>query len=125
MAKEVCSCGKMAVWLYAPGFSSDSNPFFCDDCISSKDDKGCSCNHNYAFGEVAELPEGVEGKDWKWVNQERGIWQGLDERGRPFPCVEYDWDDEGFDVPTFWSDLKLTLWFKCYYLKQRIKSWFK
>ena len=26
--KELCDCGKIAVWLYSPGYSNDNNPFY-------------------------------------------------------------------------------------------------
>jgi len=46
--------------------------------------------------------------DWAWVEhpgdeymdeikKEEGFWINLDERGRPYPCCEYDYDEEGFD----------------------------
>ena len=115
MSKELCDCGKMALWVYAHGFSSGGNPYFCDDCISSPDDIGCSCNwHHVDINtyhpplDEPEIPEGVEGVDWRWVEhpcdeymdkitKESGVWQSLDERGRPYPCVEYDYSEDGFD----------------------------
>lgn len=112
MVKELCNCGKMAVWLYMPS-SNIKNPFYCDDCVISKDDKiGCSCNWNYAKeqeGLPTDLPEGVEGKDWAWVvtngdegmgllTKEDGYWINLDKNGRPNPCCEYDYEKDGFDV---------------------------
>ena len=109
MEKEKCDCGKMAVWLYMPGYSSGNNPFSCDDCIISEDNKiGCSCNWNYGKeqeGLPTDLPEGIEGKDWRWVEdaeenttKEDKYWIELDERGRPYPCVEFDYSEEGFDT---------------------------
>ncbi len=112
MEKEKCDCGKMAVYLYMPGFSSGNNPFFCDDCISLNQDKnGCSCNWNYAKeqeGIPQDLPEGIEDKDWRWVvrdgdeemveiTKEDGYWIYLDEKNRPYPCVEYDYSEDGYD----------------------------
>lgn len=96
--KELCDCGKMAVWLYMPGYSKGGNPFSCDDCIISEGNKnGCSCNWSYG-----DLPEGIEGKDWRWVEGEdipkETHFIYLDERGRPFPCCEYEYDEEGFDI---------------------------
>jgi hypothetical protein len=124
MGKEKCECGKMAVWVYISGFGDKSNPYFCDDCVISPEDKiGCSCNWNYGKlqeGLPIDMPEGVEGKDWNWVeyegdeyidpiSKEEGYWVYLDERGRPYPCFEYAYDEEGFDVPTFIGDLKYNL----------------
>ena len=104
MAKY-CDCGKPAKWCYAPGYSSGANPFLCDDCISSVDSMGCSCNWESAEGEYAVIPEGVEGVDWKWIVQpatdylseitlEDKMWVSLDSKGRPWPCVEYDYDQD-------------------------------
>jgi hypothetical protein len=112
MAKEKCDCGKDAVWLYMPGYSNGINPFHCDDCVMDDDNKiGCSCNWHYSKpqeGLPQDLPEGIEGIDWAWVEhagdeyidkitKEEGFWIHLDERGRPSPCVEYDYDENGFD----------------------------
>lgn len=109
--KEKCDCGKMAVWYYMPSTDSNNfNPYSCDDCISTPESQPCSCNYNYTKGEFAEeLPKGVEGKDWRWVThpgsehmgqitKEEGIFINLDEKGRPYPCCEYDYDEEGYDI---------------------------
>lgn len=114
MSKAKCDCGKIAVHVYMPGFSGGANPYFCDDCITSPDDIGCSCNWSYMNVNAyhpsidnPELPEGIENKDWRWVEhpgdehmkkitKDDGVWQYLDERGRPYPCVEYDYDKDGF-----------------------------
>lgn len=115
MSKVKCGCGNMAVWLYMPGFSGGSSPYFCDDCVTSADNVGCSCNwqhmDNNAYDpplDKPETPDGIEGKDWRWVEVEGDlytpkitkkdkIWQYLDEKGRPYPCVEYFYDEDGFD----------------------------
>jgi hypothetical protein len=113
MAKHKCDCGKDAVWVYMPGFSNDANPHFCDDCVVGPENKiGCSCNWRYAKeqeGLPTDLPEGEEGKDWRWVEseedvdgfgpitKEEGLWVELDERGRPYPCSEFWYDEDGFD----------------------------
>jgi len=101
---ELCDCGKVAVWCYMPGFQEGS-PYFCDDCISSPDDAGCSCNWHYSKSgrhDEIELPEGIEGKDFKYIvrediTKEDGIWIHLDEKGRPYPCAEYCYSEEGFE----------------------------
>lgn len=111
MEKHKCECGKEAVWCYLPGH----NRFFCDDCVISPEDKiGCSCNWRFAkeqHGLPNDLPEGEEGKDWIWIQfegdehtppitKEEGYWTELDERGRPYPCVEYWYDEDGFEIDT-------------------------
>ncbi len=103
--KQYCSCGQPAKWCYAPGYQSGANPYICDDCITSVDSVGCSCNWHNSKGEYAEQPEGIEGQDWRWVTcedngylpkitLEDGIWINLDPKGRPWPCCEYDYDME-------------------------------
>ena len=131
----------MATYLYMPGFGNKANPYVCDDCISSPDDIGCSCNFHYATGEYAEQPEGVEGKDWRWVvhegndhmvkiTKEDGIWVNLDDRGRPYACAEYDYSEEGYDEPTLWDKFRYwepIFWVRrnYYELKWRLKEWWK
>ena len=111
---QKCDCGKKAVWVYMPGYSGNANPYHCDDCVVDPDNKiGCSCNWRYSKeqeGLPVDLPEGVEGVDWAWVEhpgdeymdkitkEDDGYWQYLDERGRPYPCAEYDYDEDGFEL---------------------------
>jgi hypothetical protein len=110
--KYKCECGKMAVWIYAPA-SKDEYPYYCDDCVVSDDNEiGCSCMWHYSKdqeGLPLDLPEGIEGKDWKWIEyegddymgkitKEEGFWIYLDSKGKPNPCVEYWYDKDGFDI---------------------------
>lgn len=98
--KELCDCGKVATWCYAPGFGSGKNPHLCDDCVN----RGCSCNH-YSIDVNAYhpplnapiLPEGIEGKDWKWIEPDK-IWCDIDELGREYPCCEYMYSPEGWEI---------------------------
>jgi hypothetical protein len=124
--RELCDCGKMAVWIYMPGYGDKSNPYHCEDCISSKDDVGCSCNWHHTDVNAyfppldkPEVPEGVEGVDWRWVvhpgnermdeiKREEGIFQYLDEKGRPHPCCEYEYDKDGFEIYTEEEEKELT-----------------
>lgn len=135
----------MAVWLYMPGYSGGGNPFSCDECVVSPEDKnGCSCNWNYAKpqdGLPTDLPEGIEGKDWRWVvseedegmgmiTKEDGYWIDLDEKGRPYPCAEYEYSEEGFDELTLYEKIKysntvFSLKRKTYSLKNGFKAWWK
>ena len=144
MAKELCKCGKMAVLVYMPGYGYGASPFSCNDCVISKDDKiGCSCNWHYAKNQDGlpdDLPEGIEGKDWTWIQhegdeymtpilKEEGYWINIDENGRPYPCVEFEYDKDGFDIPTWWSNLYDKIWWKSYEFKRwwkyRILNYFK
>jgi hypothetical protein len=102
MNKEICSrCKKnVAVWDYMPGFSSGRSPYFCDECVS----RGCECNHNYVDIdsyhpplENPELPEGEENIDWKWIEKNK-VWTNIDHKGREYPCVEFTYDENGWEV---------------------------
>lgn len=92
MLRELCDCGKIAVFCYMPGYSSGNSPYFCDDCVH----RGCSCNHKYINEEYLNNPEGEEGIDWKWI-EEGLIWAYIDEKGREYPCAEYDCDPDGYE----------------------------
>lgn len=107
MAKHYCDCGKPAKWLYMPGYSSGANSFSCDDCVP----RGCSCNERSIVPEHYHPPggihptleeDGVEGVDWIWTNEEKTTWAHIDEKGRLWPCCEfeYDSDENNFD----WDD---------------------
>jgi len=109
--KELCHCGKEAVWVYSP----NGDNYYCDDCISSKEDVGCSCNweninENRLYSEGKDmsdhLPKGEENINWRWVEQpeshglkvtkEDGYWITLDDKQRPYPCCEYNYSENGF-----------------------------
>jgi hypothetical protein len=96
--KELCECGEMANWIYMPGFSNGDSPFFCDDCVN----RGCTCNHHYVKTDAYFPPldnqmwPTKEDEPFKWI-EKNIIWCRLDEKGREYPCCEYDYDEEGFD----------------------------
>lgn len=96
--KELCDCGKVATWLYMPGFKDGRN-FVCDECVN----RGCECNHNYCDVnsyhpplDSPELPDGEEGVDWKWIETDK-VWCYIDELGREYPCCEYDYEKDGYE----------------------------
>ena len=137
MSKEMCGdCGKkIAKWVYMPGYSSGDNPYSCDDCVMPDNDKlGCSCNWRVLLeqeGLPTDEPDGIENIDWKRVVNEDdgynptitlddGYWQLVDERGRPYPCVEYDYSEDGFDKPNLYDKISY-LYFK---VKINLKKWF-
>lgn len=99
MSKELCECGKIAVWCYMPGYSSGDSPYSCDDCVP----RGCECNYEY-FNVTSyhptlnkpNLPEGIEGTDWKWIEKDK-IWTHLDDNKKEYPCVEHYYEPEGFE----------------------------
>jgi hypothetical protein len=141
--KKKCDCGKIAVFVYMPGYGDGGNNYVCDDCISSQEYVGCSCNWRYGLpqeGLPIDEPEGVEGKDWRWVikeadeyedaiTMEDGYWQYLDERGRPYPCVEYEYDKEGFPKYTWLgrkvSDISWEWYIFRQKAKRKLKAWWK
>lgn len=107
--KEKCDCGNIATWCYMPGGGTD---YYCEQCVP----RGCSCNWTYAdknaYGpeplEEDLMPEGIEGKDWKWVirkgdeNMEEislkdKVWTDLDENGQEYPCCEFWHSKDGWD----------------------------
>lgn len=90
--KDLCDCGKVAVWCYMPGYSSGANPNHCDDCVP----RGCSCNHRSVLEEYDNEPEGLEGQDYIWVN--KTTWTPIDDKGREYPCAEYFYDEDGWEI---------------------------
>lgn len=97
--KSVCRCcGKMATYCYMPGYSDDSSPFFCYDCVP----KGCSCNE-YNINQLK--PEGIEGIDWEMVDKSKVHWQKLDIKGNPYTCCEFVCDEEGFYIEEYLDHL--------------------
>lgn len=67
-------CCTKAVWEYAP---SDGNGFYCDVHVP----RGCSCNTmTYEHSEFHPRSQ-----------------PDLDEQGRDLPCVEYWFNEEGYD----------------------------
>lgn len=98
MKKILCDCGKVAVWCYIPGYLEGDNPYSCDDCVP----RGCSCNHYYTNPEAYHPPEGTgihptkEDEPIQWVD--KNTWCHVDDKGREFPCVEYDYDENGYET---------------------------
>ena len=140
MKKHKCHCGKMAVWVYLPGFLNDANPYSCDDCVIHPDNKiGCSCNWNYGLeqeGLPTDKPDGIENKDWRWVEyegdeyigpitKEDGYWIYLDERGRPQPCVEYHYSEDGFKKETFIDKMLFEIRHYWCLLKYKARKFFR
>lgn len=104
--KHKCSkCNKIAVWEYLPG--GKRRYFFCDDCVP----RGCSCNtYN-----IKEFNEKIEDSDnvmwWSKEDYEKGNVEGslerkpdsfyyeyLDEQNRRYPCCEYTYSEDGFEI---------------------------
>ena len=99
MTKERCECGKLAIWVYMPGYSNGDHPYFCDDCVP----RGCECNYHYQDVNLYHPPldspamaDGVENKDWKWIEKDT-VWVYIDDKQREYPCAEYDYDPDGYE----------------------------
>ena len=86
---EKCDCGKISTWFYMPWNSNK-----CDDCVP----RGCDCNeyHVSEFG-IPTNDDGIENISWRWTNEEKTIWIPIDD-GRPFPCCEWSFDEEGLEI---------------------------
>lgn len=78
MNKRLCKCGKIATWLYMPG---DDDWGCCDNCVP----RGCSCNE-----------EPIDG-NWDNINENNWI-EKLDDKGRKFPCCEWWYQKEGWNL---------------------------
>jgi len=91
--KLKCKCGKIATWCYMPA----EEWACCDDCVP----RGCTCWHNPIQlddeeGIIDNYPEGIEGKDWEWIDKNK-YWRELDGEGRQLPCCEWWYDEKGWD----------------------------
>ena len=101
--KHLCDCGKLSVWLYMPTHDKDINPYFCDDCVK----RGCSCNYHSISGEDyhPKMDDGIhptsEDGTIKWID--KTTWTQVDELDREYPCVEYDYCEEGFKIHNKWE----------------------
>lgn len=97
--KEVCDCGEMATWLYMPSYEGGGNPYHCDDCVP----RGCECNNHYVdvntYHPPLDFPDLPTKNDnpIKWIKEEE-IWCSVDELGREYPCCEFTYDKEGFEI---------------------------
>ena len=87
--KELCDCGEFGVWFYAPVTDIKRNPYYCDDCVP----RGCSCNHYH----VDENVYSEEDQPIKWIEEDK-VWCSVDEQGREYPCCEYWYEEEGWEV---------------------------
>lgn len=96
---DICdNCQEKAVWHYMPG-----DQMMCEEHVP----RGCSCNHRYvspdAYHPKLSKPDdpyvegGIEGVDWKWIDEEKTHWSTIDEMGREFPCCEWNYDNKKYD----------------------------
>ena len=101
--KDLCDCGKIATWCYMPGYANGGNPNSCDDCVP----RGCECNYYstreedyFPPGDVEPRPmwPGPEDNPVKWLDEH--TWTHLDSKGREYPCCEYMYSENGWDIET-------------------------
>ena len=114
--KKCCQCGKMATWFYVPGRGVGN--FYCDDCVP----RGCTCHIRNLNYESTCVWEGInpivyysendlgDGDSYpKHCSLERKedsvAFEILDEDGRRFPCVEYDFNSDGFKYGVTYDEL--------------------
>lgn len=99
--KELCDCGKTATWYYTPGYSGGGNPNHCDECVP----RGCECNHYSTKVEDYQPPgdvdcepiePGPDDEPVRWLNDH--VWTHLDEMGREYPCCEYTYSKDGWEI---------------------------
>jgi hypothetical protein len=89
----------MAIWWYTPGNNKGLNSFYCDDCVY----RGCNCNRISvdinSYDPPLDYPYLPTEDDvpFKWIKQDK-IWCHVDNKGREYPCVEYSFNENGFDI---------------------------
>lgn len=98
---KCCHCKeKDAVWFYLPGSMKNGNEF-CDDCVP----RGCDCNVHHRI-EIPMEPQDEPVIYWneditKWTKEltaDSVYYESVDEKGRRFPCCEFDYDPEGLEI---------------------------
>lgn len=111
---KCCECNKIAVWSYMPHCNEKTlEGFYCDDCVP----RGCTCNV-YALEEFDITDKkcniGFYDKNESHFNDENMYnekqdtsfyFEYLDEKGRRFPCCEYDYCEDGYDLE-IWEEIK-------------------
>lgn len=93
MSKEKCKCGEVANWLLMSASENHNNPFYCEKCVP----RGCSCNNSYNVEDATEMLQTFKNNGEKY-KIENGIVIPLNDDGKEYPCCEFDYEKEGFDV---------------------------
>lgn len=89
MGKEKCyECGELAQWYYLPGGGDPKEDYFCDNCVP----RGCSCNKELKEG-IEELIDGNQ-----IINPPEDFYEPVDEQGRKYPCCEFMYSEQGYDL---------------------------
>lgn len=97
---KCCKCNNIALWFYAPS-SSEEDAFYCEEHVP----RGCSCNQ-YHLSEFFDIDNNSNYIFWNknlnsFTNEqtsESAYYEPVDEQGRRFPCCEYWYDEDGWDV---------------------------
>ena len=92
MNKHICGyCeNNEATWLYFPR-NGGKTDYACDDCVP----RGCSCNIGLIG--IDDDPPQDENSKWHWI-KENQTWEYLDEKGRQWPCWEWQYKKNGFEI---------------------------
>ena len=118
MEKVICKCGNVAVWCYLP-----TDACYCDECVP----RGCDCNiynitefelsndidlQDYIFYKESDIIAHMNSEITHDELFKRGIkcddntkdminrfkyYEMLD-KGRPFPCCEFIYEEDGWDL---------------------------
>jgi len=102
MAKQMCACGKVATWMYMP-----RSKVYCENCVP----RGCICQIDENFLDEMEVDfSSLEESDNFIKSLRDGTSKFLDkhardEKKRLLPCVEYMYDEAGFDEGTWAKDV--------------------
>ena len=106
--KEICgkcknfASGKIATWLYMPMTDSIESPFYCDDCVP----RGCSCQIDMDNEcELTNIREQTTEEIVSYKDVRDNPRHRRDEQDRLLPCIEFEYDEFGFDVGTSGGDV--------------------
>lgn len=97
-----CSmCDNDAKWYYMP--HTNGRRYYCDNHVP----RGCSCN-KYSIHEFGE-PE--TSQKFYWCNKEETIYEYLDDNNLPYPCCEFDYEENGqeFIEPVYVIDKEIVV----------------
>jgi len=101
--KYKCKCGSLAVWDYMPSYEGKKKEdrYYCDECVP----RGCSCHYNsinpehYApYDPNFSIKPTKNDEPIKWIDEY--TWTNLDEKNREYPCCEFCYEKDGFEIYT-------------------------
>lgn len=92
---KCCKCNKIATWLYMS--ANNGYHFYCDEHVP----RGCYCQTRYI--EIDGIPKS---DNIMWLNKEHTSYEYLDNKGRKFPCCEYNYKAGGQEFTTVFKLIK-------------------